>query len=169
MTQQQKNNGAACPNLTQTQQCTPPTPTVNAQRIAYNGQQKFWSCEGGICDKHGSRLYIYDKGGTAGPNGGQIITYNPNSATFVSNNNCLDVVNSRTANGSQTQFFACNGSAAQQWYWQWNAGAQAWNIVHAQSGRCLDLPNGNTTNNGAQLQLFDCNGLPNQKWYPSNA
>jgi non-reducing end alpha-L-arabinofuranosidase len=36
-------------------------------------------------------------------------------------------------------------------------------IVGAQSGRCLDLPNANTTN-GTQVQLWDCNGQANQSW-----
>jgi hypothetical protein len=36
-------------------------------------------------------------------------------------------------------------------------------IVGGQSGRCLDDPNGTTTN-GTQQQLFDCNGLSAQRW-----
>ncbi len=36
-------------------------------------------------------------------------------------------------------------------------------IVGAQSGRCVDLPNGSETN-GAQVQLYDCNGQSNQRW-----
>lgn len=36
-------------------------------------------------------------------------------------------------------------------------------IIWANSGRCLDLPN-NVTTNGNQLQQFDCNGSPAQNW-----
>jgi len=36
-------------------------------------------------------------------------------------------------------------------------------IVGAQSGRCVDLPNGSETN-GAQVQLYDCNGQSSQRW-----
>ncbi|MFI7430114.1 RICIN domain-containing protein [Micromonospora sp. NPDC049836] len=36
-------------------------------------------------------------------------------------------------------------------------------IVGAQSGRCLDVPNGSTTN-GTQVQLYDCWGGTMQQW-----
>jgi hypothetical protein len=36
-------------------------------------------------------------------------------------------------------------------------------IVGAQSGRCVDVPNGSTTN-GTQVQLWDCNGQSSQSW-----
>ncbi|ONI91554.1 GDSL family lipase [Saccharothrix sp. ALI-22-I] len=36
-------------------------------------------------------------------------------------------------------------------------------IVGAGSGRCVDVPNGNTTN-GTQVQLWDCNGQSSQSW-----
>jgi lysophospholipase L1-like esterase len=36
-------------------------------------------------------------------------------------------------------------------------------IVGAQSGRCVDVPNAATTN-GAQVQLWDCNGQVQQAW-----
>jgi poly(hydroxyalkanoate) depolymerase family esterase len=36
-------------------------------------------------------------------------------------------------------------------------------IVGAASGRCLDVPNANTTNR-TQVQLWDCNGGNNQRW-----
>ena len=81
----------------------------------------------------------------------------------------MDVVNDRRDDGSIVQFTGCKGNTAQQWYWQWNAGASAWNIIHAATGKCLDLPNANTTNNGAQLQIYQCLNNVNQKWLPSNA
>src|SRR4051812_41010033 len=42
-------------------------------------------------------------------------------------------------------------------------GGQGQQIVGAQSGRCVDVPNSSTTN-GTQVQLFDCNGATNQAW-----
>jgi lysophospholipase L1-like esterase len=36
-------------------------------------------------------------------------------------------------------------------------------IVGTQSGRCVDVPNGTTTN-GTQVQLWDCGGGANQSW-----
>ena len=36
-------------------------------------------------------------------------------------------------------------------------------IVGGQSGRCVDVPNGSTTN-GTQVQLWDCWGGTNQRW-----
>ena len=36
-------------------------------------------------------------------------------------------------------------------------------LVGAASGRCVDVPNGNTAN-GTQVQLWDCDGRPTQSW-----
>ncbi|WP_108952600.1 non-reducing end alpha-L-arabinofuranosidase family hydrolase [Streptomyces fragilis] len=36
-------------------------------------------------------------------------------------------------------------------------------LRHAASGRCLDLPNSDTTN-GVSLQIWDCSGKSNQQW-----
>ncbi|RQX04500.1 arabinofuranosidase catalytic domain-containing protein [Micromonospora arida] len=36
-------------------------------------------------------------------------------------------------------------------------------VVGAQSSRCIDVPNGSTTN-GTQVQLWDCHGGTNQQW-----
>ncbi|MEJ3749103.1 arabinofuranosidase catalytic domain-containing protein [Actinomycetes bacterium KLBMP 9797] len=44
-----------------------------------------------------------------------------------------------------------------------SAGQQSTMIVSAQSGRCIDVPNGSTTN-GTQVQLWDCNGGTPQRW-----
>ena len=40
---------------------------------------------------------------------------------------------------------------------------QGTQIVGGQSGRCLDVPGGSTTN-GTQIQLWDCTGAAQQKW-----
>jgi hypothetical protein len=44
-----------------------------------------------------------------------------------------------------------------------DAANQGRQIVGAQSGRCVDVPNAATTN-GIQVQLWDCNGQDNQSW-----
>jgi hypothetical protein len=50
-----------------------------------------------------------------------------------------------------------------------NAGAQQWvvgangSLRNPQSGRCLDVPMGNTAD-GTKLQIYDCNGLASQTW-----
>ncbi|GIE90772.1 glycoside hydrolase family 27 protein [Actinoplanes regularis] len=41
-------------------------------------------------------------------------------------------------------------------------------IVSAASGRCLDVPNGNTAN-GTQPVIWDCNGGTNQRWTTSGS
>jgi dienelactone hydrolase len=41
-------------------------------------------------------------------------------------------------------------------------------IVGAQSGRCVDVPNGSQTN-GTQVRLWDCSGQPNQQWTLTSA
>jgi hypothetical protein len=42
-------------------------------------------------------------------------------------------------------------------------GPGAFAIKGAQSGRCVDVPNGTATN-GTLLALWDCNGQANQRW-----
>ncbi|WP_262286397.1 RICIN domain-containing protein [Micromonospora sp. MA102] len=42
-------------------------------------------------------------------------------------------------------------------------GSSTTDIVGVQSGRCLDVPNGSTTN-GTQVQLYDCWGGTMQRW-----
>jgi hypothetical protein len=49
------------------------------------------------------------------------------------------------------------GGANQQWT------AQNGALANPASGKCLDDPNGSTTN-GTQLQIWSCSGASNQKW-----
>jgi hypothetical protein len=44
-----------------------------------------------------------------------------------------------------------------------SSGQQGKELVGAQSGRCVDVPNGATTN-GTQTQLYDCSGASSQRW-----
>ncbi|MGA5303903.1 RICIN domain-containing protein [Nucisporomicrobium flavum] len=43
------------------------------------------------------------------------------------------------------------------------SGQQGVELVGAQSGRCVDVPGGSTTN-GTQTQLYDCSGGASQRW-----
>jgi hypothetical protein len=56
------------------------------------------------------------------------------------------------------QLWSCNGGQNQQWSHQPDG-----TLVSAQSGRCLDDPNGSTAA-GVQLQIWDCHGGGNQTW-----
>ena len=53
----------------------------------------------------------------------------------------------------------CNGTGAQTWTAQANG-----ELINPASGRCLDVPSGNTTPGAVQLQLYDCNGAAAQIW-----
>ncbi|WP_369380409.1 ricin-type beta-trefoil lectin domain protein [Streptomyces sp. cg36] len=75
---------------------------------------------------------------------------------------CLDVPReSGGGNGATVQLWDCNGGDNQQWMPTAKDTIGLW--VNAWSGKCLDLPGGNTWN-GTRLQIWDCNGGPNQMW-----
>ena len=71
---------------------------------------------------------------------------------------CLDVPNSTTTEGTQTQIWGCDGSAGEA-------------ITHTASNQlalyngadCLDA-NGQGTSNGTKVIIWPCNGQANQQW-----
>ncbi|GAA3934069.1 ricin-type beta-trefoil lectin domain protein [Litoribacillus peritrichatus] len=65
---------------------------------------------------------------------------------------CLDVTGSNSANGTKVQLHACNGTPAQQWYFDPIKGTLKSQL---EGNKCLDIPGGNTSN-GSQLQIWDC-------------
>lgn len=65
---------------------------------------------------------------------------------------CLDVSGGNNANGTKVQLYACNGTPAQQWYFDPVKGTLRSQLP---GNKCLDIPNGNT-DNGTQLQIWDC-------------
>ncbi|WP_033337825.1 sialidase family protein [Catenuloplanes japonicus] len=72
---------------------------------------------------------------------------------------CMDITANGSANLSKVQLWDClPGAPAQQWVPQSNG-----SLRNPQSGRCLDLPEGNTAD-GTDLQIYDCNGLFTQVW-----
>ncbi|MEV0458209.1 arabinofuranosidase catalytic domain-containing protein [Catellatospora methionotrophica] len=70
---------------------------------------------------------------------------------------CLEVPNSSTANGPQTQLWDCNGSTGQAWTLT-TAGQ-----LTVYGSKCLDA-SGRGTANGTQAIIWDCNGQNNQQW-----
>jgi len=73
-------------------------------------------------------------------------------------NSVLNVLNSVTPNPTGTSTSTSTSSPTPT---QTSGGAQR--IVGAQSGRCIDVPNG-SRNNGTRVQLYDCNGQSQQAW-----
>ncbi|MEV4641492.1 ricin-type beta-trefoil lectin domain protein [Actinoplanes sp. NPDC049548] len=69
---------------------------------------------------------------------------------------CVDVDGANPANGTVTQLYTCNGSAAQQW----TVGSDG--TLRA-LGKCLDVA-GVGTANGTRVQIWDCTGGDNQRW-----
>jgi ricin-type beta-trefoil lectin protein/cellulase (glycosyl hydrolase family 5) len=72
-------------------------------------------------------------------------------------NRCLDVPNSGTANGTQTEIWDCNGGANQSW--TLNSSKEL--VVYG--SKCLDAYSGGTTA-GTKVVIWDCNGGTNQQW-----
>ncbi|MFF0154094.1 arabinofuranosidase catalytic domain-containing protein [Micromonospora sp. NPDC005203] len=70
---------------------------------------------------------------------------------------CLEVPNSSTTNGTQTQLWDCNGAAGQTWTWTSSKQIQVY------GNKCLDA-SGRGTTNGTQAIIWDCNGQNNQQW-----
>jgi len=70
---------------------------------------------------------------------------------------CLDVPNSSTANGTQTQLNDCTGAANQSWTFSTT------NQLTVYGNKCLDA-SGRGTANGTAVIIWDCNGQPNQQW-----
>jgi hypothetical protein len=71
---------------------------------------------------------------------------------------CLDAPS--TANGAIAQVWGCHGGSNQDWTYN----PQDYTLRVKQTGKCLDVPNGNGVN-GQKIQLWDCTANnPNQKW-----
>jgi len=72
---------------------------------------------------------------------------------------CLQVTGNATGNGAAVALAACTGASGQVWTRRSNGA-----LLNPASGRCLDVPQGNTSPGAVQLQLWDCNGSPAQTW-----
>ncbi|WFF04245.1 ricin-type beta-trefoil lectin domain protein [Micromonospora sp. WMMD964] len=70
---------------------------------------------------------------------------------------CVEVPNSSTTNGTQTQLWDCGSGANQRW--THTSGRQ----LTVYGNKCLDA-SGNGTANGTQVIIWDCHGGTNQQW-----
>jgi hypothetical protein len=70
---------------------------------------------------------------------------------------CVDVPNSSTTNGTQTQIWDCSGASNQRWT------ATSSKQLTVYGNKCLDA-NGKGTTNGTTVIIWDCNGGTNQQW-----
>jgi hypothetical protein len=64
-----------------------------------------------------------------------------------------------TANGSLVTTATCAGSTGQSWTRRADG-----TLLNPASGRCLDVPNSNTTPGAVQLQIYDCLHTDGQIW-----
>jgi Ricin-type beta-trefoil lectin domain/Pretoxin HINT domain len=67
-----------------------------------------------------------------------------------------------TANGTKAVMAKCASTYDQQWVVGWDTSNRP-RLLNPNSGRCLDIPNANTTN-GTQLQIYTCNNGSAQVW-----
>jgi GH25 family lysozyme M1 (1,4-beta-N-acetylmuramidase) len=70
---------------------------------------------------------------------------------------CLNDVGNKSANGTQADIWACNGSTAQQWTYVKDGTLR----IH---GKCL-VPPGSSPASGAKVVLAACTGAPAQQWW----
>jgi hypothetical protein len=70
---------------------------------------------------------------------------------------CIDDAGASTDNGAAIQFFACNGTIAQNWVWNSDDGTLR------KLNKCLDITSGAAAS-GTPLQLWDCKGTGAQEW-----
>jgi hypothetical protein len=80
---------------------------------------------------------------------------------------CMDVQAAGTANGTQIQEYACNGTPAQSFALE-DAGGGTYKLVGTATSKCVDV-NAQGTANGTKVQLWDCNGTPAQSFSITDA
>ena len=85
-----------------------------------------------------------------------------NFGTLAHPGSCMDAFAAGTADGTQIQEYACNGTGAQSFALQ-SAGSGVYNLVNTNANRCVDV-NAAGTANGTKVQLWDCNGTGAQQW-----
>lgn len=74
---------------------------------------------------------------------------------------CIDVDNSKTANGTKIQIWDCNNTNAQYWVLAADGTARA-------MGKCMDVVADGKTN-GTKVQIWDCLGQASQQWRVNSA
>jgi beta-glucanase (GH16 family) len=76
--------------------------------------------------------------------------------TLRTEGGCLDVAGGGTSNGTNVDWYPCNGTAAQTWTRKPDG-----ELVNPKSGRCLTDPRGSAT---ARLDLQSCTAAATQRW-----
>jgi hypothetical protein len=82
--------------------------------------------------------------------------------TAANPSSCLDVYADGSADLTQIDEYACNGTAAQM-FTVVDAGNGLVTLSHPHSGRCIDIASSGTAD-GTNIDLYDCNGSAGQKF-----
>lgn len=81
---------------------------------------------------------------------------------------CVGVAGGSTAAGAAVVEWDCVGHPDQRWYWRTAGGTvngwPVYNLVNENSGQCLGISGGGTTQGTVAVQ-WPCNGHPDQRWY----
>ena len=80
--------------------------------------------------------------------------------TLVHSGSCMDITAAGTADGTQIQEYACNGTGAQT-FQPVALDSTYFKIVNPTSGKCLDIA-ANATADGTKVDLYTCNGTTAQ-------
>jgi hypothetical protein len=77
-------------------------------------------------------------------------------STLRTEGGCLDVVGAGTTSGTDVDWYPCNGTDAQDWTYESNG-----ELVNPNSGLCLDVPGGDTSD---RLDIETCTDAAYQQW-----
>jgi hypothetical protein len=155
------------PNLRSTTVVTAALPVNAAHTVTLSGSSTANPTGGEVLGDGGLCLDVRG-GSTTNGTAMQLYTCNHTAAqqtTYTSSNTvqvlgkCVDAANAGTANGTLVQLYDCNSTGSQTWVTQTSG-----ELLNPQSGRCLAVPNGNTTPGAVQLDLEDCDAAAAQVW-----
>ncbi|MFF1925410.1 ricin-type beta-trefoil lectin domain protein [Streptomyces sp. NPDC058221] len=158
------NSGNACAPMTRTDAAADSTvqnlAIGNSVRGAVTGPAgKCVDASGGIADGVVADLY------TCSGSDNQAWVRAADGSVRLTSDYCLTAEG--TGNGAAVRVRDCAGTGAggavtdQARQWTYDGSAHA--LVNKASGRCLDVPGGDTTS-GTSLDLWDCHGGANQQW-----
>jgi hypothetical protein len=128
------------------------TPTARASATGHiTGTKKLCLANQNSLNTEGNPIRVRACGTSSGQ---QWSVYS--NRTLRTEGGCLDVMGGGTASGTDVDWYACNGTAAQIWTRNSNG-----EFVNPKSGRCLTDPNGNPA---ARLDIATCTGSAQQRW-----
>jgi hypothetical protein len=104
------------------------------------------------CNGSDAQRWVVSNVVQAGVNGIQNNLYEIRS---VVSGKCLDVADSKTADGTNVQQFGCNGSNAQRWAITWLGNGRYQLRPQVASNRCLDVSNG-LPDDSTNIQEWTC-------------